>query len=202
MSRETWAVTLAGALIVFALFGPAASIISREAVTPAIDSVSNAGRDYFTNTILLDQDGAPHRLYSDLIAGRIVIITFVFTGCRSSCPLTMAKLVELQDLLGDDTNRINILSISVDPVIDTPKALRAYADEFHPRPGWFFLTGQSDAVSFILRRLGNRSATPEEHTDVIVIGNDAFGTWVKLTAIATTEDLAAAVAEVSKMPAN
>jgi protein SCO1/2 len=187
---------------VFASFGLAGSTISRGAESSTINSLSNPGRDYFTDTILLDQVGQPHRLYSDLVAGRVVIINFVFTNCRSSCPLTMAKLAELQDLLGDGADRINILSISVDPVTDTPEALRAYADEFHARPGWYFLTGQSEAVSFILRRLGNRSAAPEEHTDVIVVGNDASGTWVKLTAIATTEDLAAIVAEVSKKPAN
>jgi protein SCO1/2 len=192
----------AALLFVSALLGPGSSTIGHVAASSATNRISNPGRDYFTDTILVDQDSRPHRFYSDLIAGKIVIINLIFTNCRSSCPLTMAKFEELQDLLGDRTDRIAILSISVDPAIDTPKTLRAYADEWHVRPGWYFLTGQPDAVALILRRLGNRSSNPEEHNDVIVIGNDASGTWIKLTAIATTEDLAAVVAELSKKPAN
>jgi len=37
---------------------------------------------------------------------------------------------------------------------------------------------------------------PEDHSNVVVVGNDATGTWLKLTAIATAEDLAQAIAEV------
>jgi protein SCO1 len=192
MRRSRWANTLpATLLLVLALFGPASSMIDRGGGPP------NPSREYFTDTILLDQDGRPHRFYSDLIAGRIVIINMIFTSCRSSCPLIMAKLAELQDLLGDHKDRIAILSISVDPVIDTPQALRAYADSFDARPGWYFLTGPTDDVYTILRRLGDRSSKPEDHNDVIVVGNDASGTWIKLTAIATTEDLAQVIAEVA-----
>jgi len=64
----------------------------------------NPGRDYVTDTVLLDHQ--PHRFYSDLIAGRVVIINLLFINCRSNCPLAMAKLEELQDLVWqDDDNR-------------------------------------------------------------------------------------------------
>jgi protein SCO1 len=159
---------------------------------------ANPGREYFTDTILLDQNGAHHRFYSDLIAGRTVIINIVFTSCRSSCPLTLGKLAELQDLFGDRMGEIVFLSISVDPVMDTPQMLRVYADALNARPGWYFLTGPADAVYNVLRRLGDRSNNPEEHSDVIIVGNDPSGAWIKLTAIATTEDIAEAVIEVEK----
>jgi protein SCO1 len=69
-------------------------------------------------------------------------------------------------------------------------------------PGWYFLTGAKDAVDTVLGRLGNRASSPEDHSDVIVVGNDASGTWIKLTAIATTEDIARAVLEVSAKSSN
>jgi protein SCO1 len=158
---------------------------------------ADTARDYFTDTVLQDQDGRSHRFYSDLIAGRTVIINEIFTGCRSSCPLIMAQLADLQELLGDRRGQVKILSISVDPVLDTPQALRAYSEIFHARPGWYFLTGTQTAVSTVLRRLGERSSNPEDHNNFFVIGNDATGSWVKLTAIATAEDLAQAVEEVA-----
>ena len=196
MRRDRWAYAVPVALLLgLSSFAPA-SPNSDVGAVPA-----NPAREYFTDTVLLDQDGRPHRFYSDLIAGRIVIINEVFTGCSSSCPLIMARLAELQDLLGHRAGQIAILSISVDPVTDTPQELRAYADKLHARPGWYFLTGTWDAVYTVLGRLGERSSKPDDHNNVIVVGNDSRGTWIKLPAIATTEDLAQAVAEVANKPA-
>lgn len=197
MRRGRWAHALSATLLLTLLsFAPGVPIKEPSAAP------INSARQYFTDTVLLDQDGRPHRFYSDLIAGRVVIINVIFIGCRSSCPVIMGRLAELQDLLGPQMGQIKFLSLSADPVMDTPQALRAYADALQARPGWHFLTGPKDAVSTVLRRLGDRSATPEDHSNFIVVGNDATGKWVKLTAIATTEDIAHAVAEVANKAAD
>src|SRR5947209_14123230 len=201
MVRGGWPERVLTTLLVLASFAPFSSK-GNQNPTP-----SNPAREYFTDTILVDQDARPHRFYSDLIAGRTVIINLIFTGCRSSCPIIMGRLLELQDLLGgkangDKANDVSILSISVDPVMDNPQALHAYAESLQAGPGWYFLTGSKDSVETVLRRMGNRSSRPEDHTDLIVIGNDRSGTWIKLTAIATTEDIAQAVAEVASKQMN
>jgi protein SCO1 len=158
---------------------------------------ARAARDYFTDTIVRDQYDRSHRFYSDLIAGRTVIITQVFTNCRSSCPIIMAQLAELQHALGERKDEVVILSISVDPILDTPKALRAYAEALQAGLGWYFLTGTTEAINTIRRRLGDRAVNAEDHNDTIVVGNDAAGTWVKLTALASTEDIMQAIADVT-----
>ena len=191
MVRGGWPERVLTTLLVLASFAPSLSMGNQNA------TAANPARDYFTDTILVDQDARPHRFYSDLIAGRTVIMNLIFTGCRSSCPIIMGRLLELQDLLGDKANDVSILSISVDPVMDTPQALHAYAESLQAGPGWYFLTGSRDSVETVLRRMGNRSSRPEDHTDLIVVGNDRSGTWIRLTAIATTEDIAQAVAEVA-----
>jgi protein SCO1/2 len=196
MVRGGWPKRVLTTLFVLASFSPSLSMGNQNATPP------NPARDYFTDTILVDQDARPHRFYSDLIAGRTVVINLIFTGCRSSCPIIMGRLLELQDLLGDKANDVSILSISVDPVMDTPQALHAYAESLQAGPGWYFLTGSRDSVETVLRRMGNRSSSPEDHTDLIVVGNDRSGTWIKLTAIATTEDIAQAVAEVASKQMN
>jgi protein SCO1/2 len=197
MNRGRWTRALSATLLLaLGSFAPASSAGNQIAM-PA-----NAAHEYFTDTVLIDQNDRPHRFYSDLIAGRTVIINLIFTGCRSSCPIIMGRLAELQDLLGNQAGKVAILSISVDPVMDTPQALHAYADGLQAGPGWYFLTGRQDAVDMVARRLGNRSSKPEDHNDVIVVGNDESGTWIKLTAIATTEDIAQAVAEVGRKPMN
>ena len=197
MKRHGWTSAVWAPLLLALAALAAAPLSSAQSANGA-----NAAREYFTDTILVDQNGRSHRFYSDLIAGRIVIMNIIFTGCRSSCPIIMGRLVELQDLLGPRRDDVSILSISVDPVLDTPQALHAYAESLQAGPGWYFLTGAKDAVDTVLRRLGNRASSPEDHSDVIVVGNDATGTWIKLTAIATTEDIARAVLEVSAKSSN
>src|ERR1044072_4242365 len=130
-------------LLALASFGAASSTSTQGA------KGSDAAREYFTDTILVDQSGRSHRFYSDLVAGRVVIMNVIFTGCRSSCPIIMGRLVELQDLLGPKRSDVSILSISVDPVLDTPQALRAYADGLRAGPGWYFLTGAKESVDTV-----------------------------------------------------
>jgi protein SCO1 len=192
MMRRGWNSAVSVALfLVLASIGTALLTGTQDAKS------AGAGRDYFTDTILVDQNGRTHRFYSDLIAGRVVIMNIIFTGCRSNCPVIMDRLVELQDLLGPKRGDVSILSISADPARDTPPRLHEYADSLRAGPEWYFLTGTKDAVDTVLSRVGS-SSRPEDHSDVVVVGNDASGTWIKLTAIATTEDIARAVAEVSR----
>ena len=197
MKRHGWTSAVLAALLLALAALAAASLSSTQSAKG-----TGAARDYFTDTILVDQNGRTHRFYSDLIAGRIVIINIIFIGCRSSCPIIMGRLVELQDLLGPRRDDVSILSISADPVLDTPQMLHAYADSLRAGPGWYFLTGTKDAVDTVLSRMGNRSSRPEDHSDVVVVGNDASATWIKLTAVATTEDIARAVLEVSAKSSN
>src|SRR5947209_13916632 len=96
MVRGGWPERVLTTLLVLASFAPSLSMGNQNA-TP-----SNPARDYFTDTILVDQDARPHRFYSDLIAGRTVIINLIFTGCRSSCPIIMGRLLELQDLRSEE----------------------------------------------------------------------------------------------------
>jgi protein SCO1/2 len=43
--------------------------------------------------------------------------------------------------------RVRLLSVSVDPERDTPEKLRAYAQQFHARPGtWTFVTGSQKTI--------------------------------------------------------
>lgn len=70
---------------------------------------------------VIDQDGTPHRLYSDLIKGRTVAITFLYTSCKTSCPAMTGLFGAVQRKLQAESNRqVNLLSISIDSVTDRP----------------------------------------------------------------------------------
>ncbi|HTN87066.1 MAG TPA: SCO family protein, partial [Sorangium sp.] len=135
-------------------------------------TAADAAAAYFTDTELIDQDGRPRRFYTDLLRGRKVLIHFVFTSCKGACPTMTANLARVQALLGKRAGKeIAILTITVDPVNDTPKVLKQFAAKFNAGEGWRFLTGTPQNVETVLGRLGGLTQKPEEHTSTLLVGD-------------------------------
>jgi protein SCO1/2 len=136
---------------------------------------------YFSNRPVVTQDGKTLRFYDDLIKGRIVVISFIYTSCADLCPIETARLAEVKDKLGDAVGRdIFFISMSVDPEHDTPDMLKAFAGAFDASaPGWQFLTGKPEDIKSINAKFGDRSAQRRlrDHRNEILIGNDATGDW-------------------------
>ena len=191
-SRET--VFIFAALLVFlSVRGPAAQTQSK--------GQSAAARQYFTDVPLIDQNGQDVRFYSDLLKGKVVVIETFFGTCTGSCPRMAGILEGLQTKLGDQLGRdVFFLSFTVDPENDTPAKLKMYADEFHAKPGWLFLTGKKENVDFALSKLGPKLARREDHSTVLIVWNDKTGvaTKVPLTPTTTVESVHAAVEGVVK----
>ncbi len=138
-------------------------------------------RAYFTDTRVVDQNGDSYRFYSDLLKGKVVVVSLFFTGCDSSCPLANQALADLQDSLGDRFGRdIVFLSISVDPEMDTPAILKDYAGKYGAEPGWHFLTGRAEDIRRITRRLGMKGDDIRAHLTYLMIGNVDQAKWRKL----------------------
>ena len=84
------------------------------------------------------------------LVGHVWIADFMYTSCRSACPLTTSRLVALQHRLSDPSLRF--VSFSVDPETDTPEALARYAARWNPaEKRWLLLstddTGLTDLTS-------------------------------------------------------
>lgn len=78
---------------------------------------------------LVDQSGRP--VSPDRLAGKFVLVNFMFTGCGTTCPTQMAELAKFERSLPHAVRqRLFILSISVDPANDTPRQLKTYAETF------------------------------------------------------------------------
>jgi protein SCO1 len=117
---------------------------------------------------LTTQDGA--QLSLSELRGNPVVITFIFTSCRSACPRLTSKLVEIQRRISKAGKAsVRFVAISVAPEIDTPDVLKAYA-KVHGADlrSWTFLTGTSSAIEDIARRYAvfqkKRAPDDIEHT--------------------------------------
>ena len=97
---------------------------------------------------LTDQTGAQFSA-SDL-AGRAALVDFIYTHCTDACPLLSANFSQAQRKLADQGllgSKAVLVSVSVDPVHDTPTVLNEYAQSFKADPSnWKFLTGDFDGV--------------------------------------------------------
>src|SRR5262245_3799667 len=154
-------------------------------LTSAVAAQDNPAGQYFTDVVLTDQDGKSLRFYTDLIKDKTVIIIPFFTSCTGACPVMNQNLAKIQDWLGGRLGRdANILSVSVDPSTDTVAALRAYAAQYNARPGWHFLGGRRENVELALKKLGQYVEVREDHTNLMIIGNEKTGLWKKAFGLA------------------
>jgi protein SCO1/2 len=152
---------------------------------------------YFTDVMLINQDGEKMRFYTDLIKGKIIIINSFFATCKGVCLPMNRNLEKVQDALGDRVGKeVHIISISVDPVVDTPASLKEYAKGLHSKPGWYFLTGDKQNVDFALKKIGHFVGDKEDHLNIWIIGNERTGLWKKAQGMAPSGELVKVVESV------
>lgn len=188
MSRRL-ACRAAGALALAALALAAASPAAAE--RSARDR--EAARSYFTDTVLVDQNGEEVRFYSDLIDGKVVVIDSMFTTCVAVCPVMAGKMRRIAEAAGDRLGRdVQLISISVDPAVDTPARIREYARRHQAPPaGWSFLTGSPEYVRAVLGKLGFAVEDKDAHSTIVLMGNERTGLWKKANGLSSPDELVA-----------
>lgn len=154
---------------------------------PAPQAMSSGGgtRDaqtWFTDTVLKDQNGRELRFYSDVLKDKVVMLNVIFTHCNDACPLITRKLREVREAMGPElAGQVTFVSISSDPLNDTPEALKAFAQKQGvDGPNWLFLTGDKANVDLVLGRLGQFLPSPEQHSTQLIAGDVAGKRWSKI----------------------
>jgi cytochrome oxidase Cu insertion factor (SCO1/SenC/PrrC family) len=147
---------------------------------------------------VLNEDGKEVRFYSDLVKDRIVAINFVFTTCTTVCPPLGATFARLQRSLGSEqTKNVMLISISVDPAVDTPEKLKAWAGKFGAQPGWTLVTGSKAELDKLLRALGGYTAQKEDHTPTVLIGDAKRNKWTRVYGLAKNARLMETIEQMS-----
>jgi protein SCO1/2 len=161
------------------------------------DGEQSPAQKYFTDVVLLNQNNEKMRLYSDLLKGKVVIINAFFATCQASCLPMSRNLAKLQEALGERLGReASIISISVDPTVDTPASLKEYAKKLQAKPGWYFLTGDKKNVDYALYKLGQYVENKDSHLNIFIIGNERTGLWKKAFGLARSDELVKLVESV------
>ena len=162
--------------------------------------------DKFPNILLTTHDNRPVRFYDDLVRDKSVVINFMYSDCVAGCPLTTANLNRLYDHLRPHMGKdILFLSITLSGVLDTPEALRTYADRFGGvRPGWLYLTGDYGEIDALRRTLGVYDLDPvidankSSHAGILTFGNDRTDRWAALPAMMDSRGIAKTVSWITR----
>jgi len=139
-------------------------------------------RNYFTDTEVIDQNGKKLRFYSDVLKGRVVLISFIFTNCEFACPMQAQKLKQARAMMVPSIkDEVWYVTLSVDPERDTPEAMKKFAErQGVDESRWIFLTGEKKNLDFLIKKLGQYTPDIESHTTLMLAGNTITRHWSRV----------------------
>ena len=170
---------------------------STDAANTASSAPGYARKMVIPEVDVLDQNGNALHFYSDLIKGKTVVINFIFTNCTTICPPLAATFARVQKEMGDKVGKdVHFISISVDPLTDTPERLKAWGAKFKAGAGWTFVTGNKEQIDNLLYALGASVSRREDHSPTIIVGNDPKGVWTRTYGLARSAQLVGLIMDV------
>jgi protein SCO1 len=126
--------------------------------------------------------------------GHATALQVMFTACTTTCPIQGAIFARVQRLLPDQLARgVQLVSLSVDPAHDDPRALALWLRRFHARPGWIAVAPRPADVERVRDFAGRgRLLTDNHSTQVQLLDRDARLVW-RTAELPEAEELAAAL---------
>jgi protein SCO1/2 len=152
----------------------------------------NVERYDVPDVVLTNQNGAKVRLRTILLNRKPVLVDFVYTTCTTICPVLSANFTNFQRKLGKEADTAQLVSISIDPENDTPKAMLQYLKRYHARPGWDFLTGSKGDIERVIRAfhaMSDYSYNKMEHYPLIILKSPNRDEWVRIYGLIGTSEL-------------
>ncbi len=166
------------------------------------------------NMTVVTHTGRMALFNDDLVKGRVVAINMMSIDNEERYPVT-ASLARVADLLGDKLGRdIHFISVTRDPVADTPQRLREFAARFGSRAGWTFVWPEPASLYAIEDRVYHHkvhlaspakvshgayppSSAVQRSLDVVFYGNAKAGLWSTFPVDIDAEDAARRLAWVT-----
>lgn len=140
------------------------------------------------DVVLFDQDGKKVRLQSLLNSEVPVVVDFIYGTCTTICPVLSAGYVNLQRKLDTESQKVRLISITIDPENDSPKVLKEYLKRYRAKPGWDFLTGSRADIDAVMRSFNAYIPDKMSHYPLNLIRMPKSGSWVRLFGLMSTKE--------------
>jgi protein SCO1/2 len=138
---------------------------------------------------MFDQNGDAVSVRELLSADRPTLVNFIFTTCTAICPVMSATFAQVQRQLGDDSGKVRMVSVSIDPEQDTPEALAEYAARFEAGPQWIFLTGSLEDSIALQKAFDAYRGDKMNHAPLTLVRVGPDAQWVRYDGFASAADL-------------
>jgi protein SCO1/2 len=146
---------------------------------------------------LMTQDRKKVKFKSDVIADKLVAITFIYTSCTTVCPVYSAIFTQLQGLLGQRLGKeVILVTMTLDPARDVPRRMKKEAEKFGAKPGWIYLTGKKRDMDQVLSGLDAYFADFTQHPPMAIVGDGKTGSWKRFNGYPKPEQLLAMIDEL------
>ncbi len=136
---------------------------------------------------LVDMNGEAISLREGLGGSDPVMLNFIYTTCTAICPVMSATFLHVQDQLGPESNKVRMISISIDPENDTPAKLAEYGKKFNAGPNWDYYTGsQADSVA-IQKAFNYFRGDKMNHSSVVFLRGAPGKEWIRLDGFVSSD---------------
>ena len=107
-------------------------------------------------------DGKPFEL-TERLRGRVTAVQLMFTGCSATCPIQGALFGAVAPLVASQ-REMRLLSLSIDPLGDSPQAVREWLARFGSHAQWQAAVPRIEDVDRLLDFVRGRAAGADRHT--------------------------------------
>jgi protein SCO1/2 len=195
MNKTTRRTFLAGAAAAIPVAATAAVAPGAVQDNPAFKTCPRAtggkNASHFPQVIVQDQHHEKAWFYEDLLADKLVLVSFTSVKGEQYYPL-LNNLVKVHAMIEDRVGKdVQMYTVTTDPYHDTPQALKELADKHGAK--WRFLTGAPEDVREILAAFNARGSL----YGLSWIGNEKTGRWMNKPSRLQPLFIAEAVARLS-----
>jgi protein SCO1 len=150
------------------------------------------------DVVLVNQDRQKVPLPELLANDKPVMLDFIYGTCTTVCPVLSAGFSNLQKKLGPEAEKLQLVSITIDPEHDTPEVMQEYLQRYRRKPGWDFLTGNSQDIDTVMRAFDAYVPNKMNHYPLTLMRGAGEQDWIRIYGLIGTADL---LAEYSNMGA-
>jgi protein SCO1/2 len=147
---------------------------------------------------LINQDNVKVSIRKLLSSDMPVLVDFVYTTCTTICPVLSINFANFQKTIIEERGTTQLISISIDPEFDTPKAMKAYLKRYNAKSGWDFLTGSRADISRVLKAFKVYTLNKMNHYPVILLKSPTDRRWVRVYGLIGTSELLVEYEKVRK----
>ena len=141
---------------------------------------------------MVRQDGKAVKFVSAVNDGRPVLLNFIYTSCTAICPVTSQVFSDVREKLGKEREKVNMISVSIDPEYDSPARLKEYGEHFGAtQASWSFYTGTVPDSVAVQKSFASYQGDKMDHIPVTYLRAAPGRPWVRIDGFASPENLLA-----------